>query len=239
LAANWPQADSGIPGVEAAQYVSRVGQKQDALARLLSCAGLDLCGSVSPFALSDQPADRRAIARRIFLALGGREERFDLYDGPGAWDIATTEGVFVELDEEQHFNRYRLTTLTFLDSIQIPWTATYRGYCSTKEGKCRTDGSFWTRASCEQVFGPSDPPGVFDGGGSARWKQRAFNDVLKDIHPRVRLARVSIYDEIEGRALKSILRAVDTGWSERVRAFTFSRLNGEKASSAVPQGLGV
>ena len=45
--------------------------------------------------------------------------------------------------------------------------------------------------------------------GSARWKQRAFYDFMKDslnlIFPEIALVRISIYETIEGKTIHEIL----------------------------------
>ena len=49
---------------------------------------------------------------------------------------------------------------------------------------------------------------VFGAHGAPRWKQRALYDAMKDAAAatgQVRLARVSIYDRVEGHALNDVL----------------------------------
>lgn len=59
------------------------------------------------------------------------------------------------------------------------------------------------------MFGPSDAPKIFGQYGSARWKQRAFYDAIRDmcaIHvDGISVARVSIYDQVDGISLQDIL----------------------------------
>lgn len=60
--------------------------------------------------LSDGQQDR---IRSLYDLLGGSPDHFPRIR-PGGWDLAfeTADGLlFVELDEEQHFNRYRAQTL--------------------------------------------------------------------------------------------------------------------------------
>ena len=127
---------------------------------------------------------------------------------PGSWDIAYSNGSVVELDEDMHFNRYRLTTLDAPWAPQLPWAKDYRGYSVRGEGRSGAGGKRWTNPSAEKMFGSADPDGVFGQHGAPRWKQRALYDSMKDAAAaagNVRLARVSIYDVVEGRPLNEVL----------------------------------
>ena len=42
-------------------------------------------------------------------------------------------GLLVELDELQHFNRYRAMTLTPERAVQLPWRADYLTFCADHE----------------------------------------------------------------------------------------------------------
>lgn len=200
-----------------------MGRRAVALQRLLASSGVDVLGEAPSFVPSALPSGRLDTARRIFGALGGEADRFP-ERGPGRWDLVTAEGLVVELDEEQHFNRYRAATLAVLTDAALPWSSSYAGYCAGMERRCTARRGWWTNPSSERVFGPSDPEGVFAAHGSARWKQRAFNDALKDLAPDVRLARISIYDVIEGRTVDSILKTSDDAWATRVRVFIEDRI---------------
>ncbi|THG33231.1 DUF7255 family protein [Naasia lichenicola] len=200
-----------------------MGQRATALEKLLVHAGLESTGASASFRMSDFREGQRDLAHRIFVFLGGVDERFEAITGPGQWDLTFTGGMVIELDEEQHFNRYRLETLTLLTQLGLPWEDAYESYCIAMEGRCARSGGWWSNPSAERLFGPSDEPGTFAGLGAARWKQRAFNDALKDIHETQLISRVSIYDEIEGRRLDSILKAEDFEWADRVLAFVRSR----------------
>ena len=112
------------------------------------------------------------------------------------------ENVAIELDEENHFNRYRRDTLSanaYSNLNRFPINE-YRNYCNEYEKECSTHGRYWTTPSSERQFGASSPNGDLEGNGSSRWKQRAFYDFVKDLSPillDVRLARISIWDTIE------------------------------------------
>jgi hypothetical protein len=119
------------------------------------------------------------------------------------WDMEVND-MAVELDEERHFNRYRLITLssglyTLLPSFPLD---EYRYYCKEYEYACLKSASFggyWTNKSCEKQFGKASEPGDLNGNGSPRWKQRAFYDYLRDISPLIigmRLARISIWETL-------------------------------------------
>lgn len=66
--------------------------------------------------------------------------------------------------------------------------------------------------SSEKFFLKSNDYGVLEGNGSSRWRQRAFNDFLKDVNSVIRnkpVIRVSIYDEYDGETIGSILNRRD------------------------------
>ena len=62
-------------------------------------------------------------------------------------------------------------------------------------------GKRWTNPSAEKMSGPADQNGVIGRHGAPRWKQRALYDAMKyaaGAAGQVRLARLSIYDQIDG-----------------------------------------
>jgi len=157
-------------------------------------------------------------ALQSYKALGGIQDVVPLR--LGNWDMKFN-GLIVELDEQRHFNRYRLITLDSPIYQQLPKFPLnlYREYCNKYEADCIKAGGYggnWTNSSCEKQFGQSSMPNIMDENGSARWKQRAFYDFLKDvcilIH-KVPLVRLSIWDEINTlerpRLLKDILKTND------------------------------
>lgn len=136
-----------------------------------------------------------------FQALGGQTPLPRLR--PGAWDLAFEGELVVELDEELHFNRYRAQTLQPPWATALPWHDTYLELCKDFEMECLAAGKWgkrWTTPSCESMFGQSSPPGVLDGVGAPRWKQRALYDAVKDIaaleSQTTRLCRLSIWDRV-------------------------------------------
>jgi hypothetical protein len=143
---------------------------------------------------------RREICH-VYRQLGGADE---CPARPGSWDIVTDE-LFVEFDEAQHFNRYRLITLRCPLYGRLPHfpLKAYQDLCSAFERACldkACGGKYWTSPSTERQFGASDPPKVLGKLGAARWKQRAFYDMLKDFAPLVGsapVARVSLWDALD------------------------------------------
>jgi len=134
-----------------------------------------------------------------YKVLGGIQEDYPV--NMGKWDIST-KNFNLELDEQLHFNRYRNSTLTSKLYKQLKGvdTDTYIAYCKNYEQKCINAGAYgkkWTTNGSEVQFGISNKPGNLEGNGSARWKQRAFYDYLKDISYLVTnklTIRISIYD---------------------------------------------
>jgi|GEM_PF-797021 hypothetical protein len=123
---------------------------------------------------------------------------------PGKWDISVQEGFRIELDEEQHFNRYREITLNSRiyerEKIISPeQLKEYKRFCAEYEHRCPHTGGWWSNPSANMQFGMASMPRVFDGNGSSRWKQRAFYDFLKDVASLVEgkpLIRISVYDTV-------------------------------------------
>jgi len=122
----------------------------------------------------------------------------------GAWDVEVGD-VVIELDEEQHFNRYRSITLQsaiYSELSTFPLDE-YLTYCERYEPKCLSKAdnrNYWATSSTDNQFGLSSAPGDLDPPGSSRWKQRAFYDFLKDLAPGLigtRMARVSVWDTVD------------------------------------------
>lgn len=142
---------------------------------------------------------------RVYRELGGSLDAFPTRHGK--WDIEC-DGFVVELDEEQHFNRYRRTTLDSAVYKALPTFPLdlYREYCVDRERDCLRKagfGRYWTNVSCERHFGSAGAKGDLVSGGSPRWKQRAFYDFLKDLGPLIcgiNVVRISIYDIVAGSA---------------------------------------
>jgi len=134
----------------------------------------------------------------------------------GQWDIST-HNFIIELDEERHFNRYRLKTLD--SAIYNSWkyfsVADYKSYCSNKEKDCLKAANWaknWKNLSTEKQFGQSDNEGVLLKKGSSRWRQRAYYDFVKDISSKIigiPILRISIYDSFKGTSIDKILRTGD------------------------------
>lgn len=134
----------------------------------------------------------------IYHKLNGTQK--DIPFNIGNYDCVI-DNTIVELDEENHFNRYRYITLeaTIYKKNGVLNKERYSSYCKLYEDKCRKNGGFWCNDSSDRLFGQSDLPGIIGKHGSSRWKQRAFYDMLKDHIPlilNVPVKRISIYDEI-------------------------------------------
>lgn len=151
----------------------------------------------------------------IYKKLGGVLEKPPI--NYGKYDIILKDKV-VEVDEENHFNRYREITLTspFYKSHKGFDTSAYKSYCHLYESKCRSYGKFWSSPSTEKQFGKAGTNGDFSNGGSSRWKQRAYYDFIKDHLKEVYnipVIRLSIYDQLNGVTLHEILTKNKTEFS--------------------------
>lgn len=192
--------------------VVRTGKRAQALAALLSAAGLSVVDENPPAPrLEALPPEMRDDVLDLYRSLGGRPDR---PLRPGAWDLVLANGDVVELDEELHFNRYRARTLERSWSRRLPWCDAYMTMCRAYESQCVSGGSWgvrWTNASCEAMFGPAGPAGDLGAsGGAPRWKQRALYDAIKDAHAATgtgpRVLRLAVHDDLGGASLDAILR---------------------------------
>ena len=187
----------------------RTGARAGALSTLLTAAGFQPAGKPAA------PRIRTEALARLYRQLGGIQEDPTLR--PGSWDLAVTADdgtmIVVELDEELHFDRYRKQTLAAPWYDRIAWSNKYSMLCTRHERRCLQAGTWgrrWTTPSCERLFGQAGPAGQAAGAGAPRWKQRALYDAIKDLAAisgaGPRLARLSIYDQLDGRELEAQLQ---------------------------------
>ncbi|NYI99953.1 hypothetical protein HNR19_000652 [Nocardioides thalensis] len=191
------------------------GARVRALAALLTGAGWEQGTPPRLPRLADLPTATQSRIRTFYDVLGGNVEHFDRIR-PGGWDLAfqTPDGLLlVELDEEQHFNRYRAETLTAANDLDLPWATNYLTYCEQHEARLLPGwgtGQRWTNPSAARFFGDPSRPGDFTGNGAPRWRQRAFYDSVKDVLDDRRLARISVHDTLDtGATLERLLRRPD------------------------------
>lgn len=138
---------------------------------------------------------------RVYKKLGGILNEVPLKFGN--WDIILKD-FMIELDEEQHFNRYRAMTLdSFIYHVAKGIDCIdYKNYCKVHESGCLSKaiwGKYWSSPSTEKQFGQSGAKGDLNKAGSSRWKQRAFYDYLKDVFSvtyGIKLVRISVYDSV-------------------------------------------
>ena len=177
-----------------------MGRQQSTLMMLMAEAGWQPCMSPPVARMDSLPVQLQFEIASLYYRLGGLDP---LPVRAGSWDMAFGDLV-IELDEEQHFNRYRALTLDTPFAAKLPWRDTYLTQCASFEMTCRKKASnwrYWTNPSSEKSFGPSGPPGKLDEAGSPRWKQRAIYDAMRDataLSGTIRLARLSRWDEIDG-----------------------------------------
>lgn len=144
---------------------------------------------------------------KVYKALGGILDVPPV--NPGKWDI-DTESFIIELDEENHFNRYRSITLNapLYKEYKNFDVKQYQKYCSSHEDNCLKHGKYWSNNSTDRQFGESGPNGVFSGNGPSRWKQRAFYDYLKDVYSAITgipVIRIPIYDQVGSKTIEQLL----------------------------------
>ena len=126
------------------------------------------------------------------------------------YDIDTPNFI-IELDEENHFNRYRLSTLqsdVYNDNHNLD-VELYKGYCKSYENKCCTHGKYASSNSTNKQFGKSVVDGDLKDVNRTRWKQRAFYDYIKDITSLVigvPIIRISIYEVYKGKTIETLIK---------------------------------
>lgn len=126
----------------------------------------------------------------------------------GKYDIDTANFI-IELDEENHFNRYRLSTLDspiYANNPNID-VEQYKKFCKNYEDRCLTYGKYAKNDSTEKQFEYCELDGNLDDSRS-RWKQRAFYDFIKDITSIVKnvpIIRISIYEKYKGLTIEKLI----------------------------------
>lgn len=188
------------------------GDRSDRLGRILR--GLGFEPAVAP-PLPRSPGLEHPAAswvRDAYLQLGGIQVTPLLK--PVGWDLSLrgpSGRLVVELDEQQHFTRYRHATLSGAWAEALPWALDYRRYCQTREGDAlatHASGGFWESIGSTTQFGEGAHPGDLAGAGSPGWKQRALYDAMRDAAAAtgaVRLARLAVHDDLGGVTLNEVL----------------------------------
>lgn len=175
------------------------------MGQLLVAAGYRITTIPPNASTANMSAKARGTALEVYERLGGRPEGRALT--AGKWDFAVEGNLLIELDEQEHFNRHRALTL---EGTSFPWTSDYQRYSETHERRCRTSGQAWDKPRASVMFGPASAPGNHDGVGSPRWRQRALYDAVRDIWVQDnqiwRLARLSMYDVVDGVRLDKVLK---------------------------------
>lgn len=144
---------------------------------------------------------------RLYKELGGKLPetpfRFKSFD-------VSLKDFIIELDEQEHFNRYRLKTLAssiYKDFVNFD-IDNYLKFCRMYESRCRIYGKFGKTSSSDKQFGPADSKIIPDDPNWSRWKQRALYDMIKDAYSvakKIPIIRISIYDNFNGRLIKELL----------------------------------
>ncbi|MFG6477012.1 hypothetical protein ACFXP7_11570 [Microbacterium sp. P06] len=214
------------------------GDRQDRLGRLLRGLGMDT--AVAP-PLPRSPGLDQPVAgwvRELYTQLGGVLQTPLLK--PVGWDLSlrgSSGRLVVELDEEQHFTRYRLTTLAAPWAEGLPWTDDYRRFCLTREDAAlltHSSGGFWESIGSATQFGAAAPHGDLSGSGSPSWKQRALYDAMRDAVAAsggVRLARLSVHDDLGGVTLNDVLEDAAEFDDDALRDLLDRRTSGTRAAA--------
>lgn len=146
---------------------------------------------------------------KIYRALGGvLEEAPSRFRG---WD-AEIKGFAFMIDDERHFNRYRLETLNseLYKKIKFPMKE-YKEYCKKYENICLRAATWsekWSSYGSVKQFGEAGIEGKIDGAGAPKWKQRAYYDFVRDVTPLItdyKVVRFSIWDSIGDGLVNDVL----------------------------------
>ncbi|MBR2932102.1 MAG: hypothetical protein IKC30_05150 [Rikenellaceae bacterium] len=127
----------------------------------------------------------------------------------GAYDIDTPNFI-IEFDEENHFNRYRLSTLnsTIYTNNRNVNIENYKKFCKNYEHNCLTYGKYAHNSSTDKQFGNSVIDLDLLDQNRTRWKQRAFYDFIKDVTSiiiGVPIIRISIYEKYKGVKIEDLI----------------------------------
>lgn len=135
-----------------------MGKRQEQLAQLLGNESVTL---PPPKRINLQGLGYEEAIQEVYVGLGGTQKAYPL--NLRAWDMQFN-GSAIELDEEQHFHRYRTRTLASHIYEKLPNfpLSLYQTYCLRHESKVRTDGGFWTNLSCDKQFGKANVKGGLD-----------------------------------------------------------------------------
>lgn len=137
---------------------------------------------------------------KVYKELGGVLDEFpSRFRG---WDVEVKNHVIM-LDDERHFNRYRLQTLNseLYKRFDFPMKE-YKSYCKKYEEVCLRAATWsekWSSFASVEQFGEPGPEGDLSGLGAPKWKQRAYYDFVRDVTQLItdyKVIRISIWDKI-------------------------------------------
>ena len=145
--------------------------------------------------------------KSVYKELGGILSKVPF--GFRGYDIMLRDFI-VELDEQEHFNRYRLKTLqSFIyNDFHNFDISEYKNFCNEYECKCRKYGKFGENSSTKRQFSNCS----FEDMGVSRWKQRAFYDFIKDVYSitvKIPIIRISIYEKYNGDTIDDLINKED------------------------------
>lgn len=148
--------------------------------------------------------------QRVYKELGGVLEEFpSRYRG---WDVEIRNHVIM-LDDERHFNRYRLQTLNsdLYKKFKFPMKE-YKNYCKKYEEICLRAATWsekWSSYPSVEQFGQPGAEGDLTAAGAPKWKQRAYYDYVRDVTQIIadyKVIRVSLWDPIGNGTVDDVLK---------------------------------
>jgi len=165
---------------------------------------------------------------KIYKKLGGVLDEFpSRFRG---WDIEIRNHVIM-LDDERHFNRYRLQTLEseLYEKINFPMTE-YKMYCKKYEEVCLRAATWsekWSSFASVEQFGEAGPEGNLTGIGAPKWKQRAYYDFVRDVSQLIadyKVIRISIWDPLDNGIVDDVLTGKRADLSDNLIELVKSRM---------------
>jgi len=186
--------------------------KINTLIDLLADQELEITSSFSVdinSAIIDEKAGE--LIKDLYGQMGGNTD--PIYLPKLKFDFKIENHLFI-YDNENHFNRYRLSSLksNIYNVFNFGWKDSYVRLSRTYEKDCLKSGMqervWFGPPIAQKHFGESEEPGDLSGNGSAGWKLNAYNDAQIDLYSRLlgyRLIRIPKYENLMiGGSLKMI-----------------------------------
>lgn len=169
---------------------------------------------------------------RIYKELTGTQEYAPLR--VNNIQIKIDENKYLELDDQSHFNEYRLITLNseIYNNCHLFNVEKYKKMCERYQTNCLKEAGTkdgWKTSTSEKLFLKSNTEKDLTKNGSSRWKQKAFNDFVKDVYAienKINLKRISVWETIKDNiTIKQILDEELTAHYEELKKYILAKFD--------------